>query len=232
MSATAVVRPTGDGTVPVPGQLVEAAPGACVLRFPLPPSLPIPLHVAAPETVQLVTWVFSGLEAGAPDGPVCLLALEAEGAALREGVSLATHFRDLVVRPEPAASDVLPPSERTLLARALLSSGTAGLAPLGRLFGLVEPAVIALPVAEDAPDLADEDHGWSLGGTAIPHGLLFRARAGWGCARVAGARLRFGRHPRQHLTLEPVWGAAPEGLPERCFALHAHGFTALTIGAP
>ena len=94
MSAAALSRPMEE---PVPGRLVEAAPGACVLRFPLPPSLPIPLHVAAPENVRLVTWVFSGLEAGAPDGPVGLLALEAEGAALRGGVTLATHFRDLVV---------------------------------------------------------------------------------------------------------------------------------------
>lgn len=227
MSAAALSR----SAKPVPGRLIEAAPGACVLRFPLPPSLPIPLHIAAPETVRLVSWVFSGLDAGAPDGPICLLALEADSAALREAVSVATHFHDLVVRPEPAASDVLPPAERILLARALLSAGPSGLAPLGRLFDLIEAAVIALPVAEDAPDLADEDHGWTLGGTAIPHGLLFRSHAGWGCARVAGARLRFGRHPRQHLTLEPVWGAAPEGLPERCFALHAHGFTALTIGA-
>ena len=228
MSAAALSPPMEK---PVPGRLVEAAPGACVLRFPLPPSLPIPLHIAAPEKVRLVTWVFSGLEAGAPDGPVCLLVLEAESAALRVGVTLATHFRDLVVRPEPASGDALSPAERTLLARALLSAGTAGLAPLGGLFGLLEPAVTALPVAEDAPDLADEDGGWSLGGTAVPHGLLYRVRAGWGCARVAQARLRFGRHPRQHLTLETFWGAAPEGLPERSFALHAHGFTALTTWA-
>lgn len=227
MSGVALSQPAK----PVPGRLIEAAPGACVLRFPLPPSLPIPLHIAAPENVRLVTWVFSGLDADAPDGPICLLALEAESAALPESVSIATHFHDLSVRPERAANDVLPLAERTLLARALLSAGTTGLAPLGRLFGLIEAAVIALPVAEDAPDLADEDHGWTLGGTAIPHGLLFRGRAGWGCARVAGARLRFGKHPRQHLALEPVWGAAPEGLHERSFALHAHGFTALTIGA-
>ncbi|CAO4138408.1 hypothetical protein LPLAFNJD_LOCUS179 [Methylorubrum aminovorans] len=228
MSAAALSRPMQE---PVPGRLVEAAPGACVLRFPLPPSLPIPLHIAAPENVRLVTWVFSGLEAGAPDGPVCLLVLEAESAALRGGVTLATHFRDLVVRPEPAASDALSPAERPLLARALLSAGTTGLAPLGRLFGLIEAAVAALPVAEDAPDLADAEGGWSLGGTAVPHGLLYRARVGWGGARVSQSRLRFGRHPRQHLTLEPVWGAAPEGLPERSFALHAHGFTALTTWA-
>ena len=231
MNGAALFESSNGASASVPGQLIDAAPGACLLRFPLPPSLPIPLHIAAPETVRLVTWVFSGLEAGAPDGPICLLALEAESAALREGVSLATHFRDLVVRPEPAASDVLPSAERTLLARALLSAGRAGLGPLGRLFGLVEAAVIALPVAEDAPDLADDDGGWSLGGTAVPHGLLFRVGAGWGCAQVAGARLCFGKHPRQRLTLEPVWGAAPEGLPERSFALCAHGFTALTTWA-
>lgn len=228
MSAAALSRPMEE---PVPGRLVEAAPGACVLRFPLPPSLPIPLHIAAPENVRLVTWVFSGLEAWAPDGPICLLALEAEGAALSGGVTLATHFRDLVVRPEPAAGDALSPAERNLLARALLSAGPIGPAPLGRLFGLVEAAVTALPVAEDAPDIADEDGGWSLGGTAVPHGLLYRARVGWGGARVLQSRLRFGHHPRQHLTLEPVWGAAPEGLPERSFALHARGFTALTTWA-
>ena len=216
---------------PVPGRLIEAAPGAFVLRFPLPPSLPVPLHVAGPEGVRLVTWALAGLEAGAREGPVGILALEAD-APPGDGLILATHFRDLALRPEPAAAGILSAAERTLLARALLSAGPAGLAPLGRLFGLVEAAVAALPVAEDAPDLADAEGGWSLGGTAVPHGLLFRARAGWGGARVSQSRLRFGRHPRQHLTLEPVWGAAPEGLPERSFALHAHGFTALTTGGP
>lgn len=214
--------------MPVPGQLVEAAAGACLLRFPLPPSLPIPLSVAAPEGVRLVTWALAGLDAGAADGPIGLLALEAGGTALRDGLTVATHFRDIRVSPEPAPAERLSPAERNLLARALLSSGAPGLAPLGRLFGLVEAAVCALPIAGDAPDLAEADGGWTLGGTAVPHGLLFRSRAGWGCARVSGSRLRFAPHPRQRLTLEPLWGARPEGLPERAFALHAHGFTALT----
>lgn len=218
-------------TDPVPGRLIEAAPGAFVLRFPLPPSLPIPLHVASPDGVRLVTWVLAGLEAGAGEGPVGLLALDADDGALGDGLTLATHFRDLAIRPERSAADALGAAERSLLARALLSAGASGLVPLGRLFGLVEASVAALPIAEGAPNLADEAGGWTLGGTAIPHGLLFRTRAGWGCARVVEARLRFGRHPRQRLTLEPLWGAAPEGPPERAFALHAHGFTALTVGA-
>ncbi|BAU89462.1 hypothetical protein MPPM_0857 [Methylorubrum populi] len=228
MSGAAVSRPMREETAPVSGQLVEAAPGAYLLRFPLPPSLPIPLHVASPEGVRLVTWALAGLDADAADGPVCLLALEADGAALRGGVSVATHFRDLALRPEPAPADALSAAERALLARALLSAGTSGLGTLGALFGLVERSVAALPVADDAPDLADEAGGWSLGGTAIPLGLLFRTGAGWGCARVTRSALRFAGHPRQHLTLEPVWGAAPAGLPERSFALYAHGFTALT----
>ena len=231
MSAAPLPRPANCEPAPVAGRLIAAAPGALVLRFPLPPSLPIPLHVAAPEGVALVTWAFAGLEAGASGGPVCLLALDATGIAVGETLTLATHFRDLILRPEPASADALSAAERTLLARALLSSGTAGLPLLGRLFTLVEAAVTALPVAEDAPDLADEAGGWTLGGAAIPHGLLFRSRAGWGCARVARAALGFKPHPRQRLTLDPVWGAAPEGLPERSFALHAHGFTALTTWA-
>ncbi|MGE7155114.1 hypothetical protein ACQKJ1_15365 [Methylorubrum rhodesianum] len=232
MNAAALSGLSSGAPASLPGQLIEAAPDACVLRFPLPPSLPIPLYVSAPEGVRLVTWVLDGLGAGAAEGPVCLLVLEGAGAALRDGVTVATHFRDLAVQPAPAWADALSAAERILLARALLSAGTAGLAPLGRLFGLVEAAIAALPVAEDAPDLTDEDGGWSLGGTAVPHGLLFRTRAGWGCARVARSRLRFGnhpsKHPRQNLTLEPVWGAHPEGLPERSYALSAHGFTALT----
>lgn len=216
----------------VPARLIEAALGACVLRFPLPPSLPIPLHIASPEGVGLVTWAFAGLEAAAADGPVCLLALDGDGAALREGVSVATHFRDLALRLEPAPAGALSAAERDLLARALLSAGTSGLGTLGALFGLVEAAVAALPVADEAPDLADEAGGWSISGTAIPLGLLFRGPAGWGCARVTRAALRFAGHPRQHLTLDPVWGAAPEGLPARAFALHAHGFTALTTSGP
>ncbi|MFF8800840.1 MULTISPECIES: hypothetical protein [unclassified Methylobacterium] len=231
MSAAPLPRPANGEPAPVAGRLVEAAPGALVLRFPLPPSLPIPLHVAAPKDVALVTWAFAGLEAGASEGPVGLLAIDASGAALGETLTLATHFRDLTLRLEPASADALSAAERTLLARALLSSGAAGLPLLGRLFALVEAAVTALPVAADAPDLADEAGGWTLGGTAIPHGLLFRTRAGWGCARVARAALGFKPHPRQRLTLDPVWGAAPEGLPERSFALHAHGFTALTTWA-
>lgn len=231
MSAAAGLRSMGEA-VPVPGQLVEAASGACLLRFSLPPSLPIPLHVAAPEGVRLVTWAFAGLEAGAADGPVCLLALEAGGAALRDSVSVATHFRDLAVGPEPASAETVSAAERTLLARALLASGLSGLGTLGGLFGLVEASVAALPTADDAPALADETGGWSISGTAIPLGLLFRVPAGWGCARVTRAALRFAGHPRQHLTLEPVWGAAPEGRPERGFALHAHSFTALTTRGP
>ncbi|MEH3117920.1 MAG: hypothetical protein PGN25_10105 [Methylorubrum populi] len=228
MSSATLSPPTGATGAPIPGRLVEAAPGAFVLRFPLPPSLPIPLDVAAPEGVRLVTWAFAGLEAGARGGPTGLLALEADGLALGGGLTVATHFRDLTVHPEPASAEALGAAERALLARALLSAGPSGLAPLGRLFGLFEAAVAALPVAEDAPALADEAGGWTLGGTAIPHGLLFRVRAGWGCARVVRASLGLKPHPRQRLTLAPLWGAAPEGLPERSFALHAHGFTALT----
>ncbi len=230
MKAAARSWPIGEAA-PVPGQCVEAAPGACVLRFPLPPSLPIPLHVAAPEGVRLVTWAFAGLDAAAPDGPIGLLALEADHGSLGESLILATHFRDLAIRPERASPDSLRASERTLLARALLSAGPTALAPLERLFGLVETAVAALPTAADAPDLADAAGGWTLGGTAIPHGLLFGGRAGWGCARVLRTALGFGPHPRQRLTLAPLWGAAPQGLPERAFALHAHGFTTLATGA-
>lgn len=234
-------------TAPVPGQLIASAAKASLLRFPLPPSLPIPLGVAVPEEVRLVTWAFAGLgalsaegDAGSAEaratepgprdgaaGPVCLLALAAALPLAGETLTVATHFRDIAVRLEPTSAEALSATERDLLARALLSAGATALAPLGDLFGLVGPAVAALPMADDAPDLAAEEGGWTLRGGAIPHGLLFRTGSGWGCARVVSSRLGFAGGPRQQLAVAPLWGAAPVGRPDRAIALHAHGFTPL-----
>lgn len=210
---------------PTPGQLFTGSRNTAVLRFFLPPALPIPLGIAAPEGVTLATWAFSGLDEGAIGGPVCLLALEGVPGS---DLTLATHFRDIPIRPEPASPDGLEAGERSLLARALLSAGPAGLPALAGLFPLIDVALAALAPSEDAPALVAEGPRYALTGTAVPHALLLDAADGWGCARVAAGRLRFAGGPRIGLALDPLWGAKPEGV-RRAVALHAHGFTPLTV---
>ncbi|WP_342153019.1 hypothetical protein [Methylorubrum sp. SB2] len=213
---------------PTPGRLFAGSHDTAVLRFPLPPALPIPIGIAAPAGVTLATWAFSGLEEGAAGGPVGLLALEGMPGG---DLTLATHFRDIPIRPEPA-SGALSEAERLLLARALLSAGPSGLSALAGLFALIEPALAALALApaDDAPALIPEGPGYTLTGTAIPHALLIRTAAGWSCARVATGRLRFAGGARVALALEPLWGAAPEGV-QGAVALHAHGFVPLHVRA-
>lgn len=212
---------------PTPGQLFAGSQNTAVLRFPLPPALPIPLGIAAQEGVTLATWAFSGLEEGAAGGPVCLLVL---GGIPGGDLTLATHFREIPLRPEPAAPDAFSDAERRLLARALLSAGPSGLSALAGLSALIEPALVALVPADDAPALIPEGPGYALTGTAVPHALLTRSAAGWGCARVAEARLRFAGGARIGLALEPLWGTPPEGA-RAAVALHAHGFVPLLVRA-
>lgn len=210
---------------PTPGRFFPGTNGTGLLRFPLPPSLPIPLGIAAPAGVSLAAWAFAGLEEGAPGGPVCLLGLEGTAGG---DVTLATHFRDIPIRAEPAP-EALSEAERVLLARALLSAGPAGLPALAGLFPLIEPALAALPVADDAPALTADGARATLTGTAVPHALLTRSETGWGCARVASARLGFAGGARIALALDPLWGAGPAGL-RAAFALHAHSVTPLAMG--
>lgn len=222
-SGTAARRMSPD---PTPGRLLAGSRNTALLRFPLPPALPIPLGIAAPEGVTLATWAFSGLEEGDAGGPVCLLALE---GTPQGDLTLATHFRDIPIRPEPA-SDALSEAERLLLARALLSAGPTGVAALAGLFALIEPALSTLMPAADAPALIPEGPGYLLTGTAIPHALLVHTAAGWACARIETGRLRFAGGARIALTLEPLWGAPPEGA-RAGFALNAHGFVPLHVRA-
>lgn len=210
---------------PTPGQLFAGSRNTAVLRFPLPPALPIPLGIAAPDGVTLATWAFSGLEEGAAGGPVGLLALEGTPGP---DLTLATHFRDIPIRCEPAASRALSDAERALLARALLSAGLSGLAALSGLLPLVEPALAGLTPAGDAPALILGGTATTLTGKDVPHALLLRTASGWGYARVARARLGFAGGPRIALTLDPLWGAAPEGA-QAAVALQAHGFVPLHV---
>ncbi|KQT45404.1 hypothetical protein ASG52_14655 [Methylobacterium sp. Leaf456] len=213
---------------PTPGRLFAGSQNTAVLRLPLLPALPIPLGIAAPAGVTLATWAFSGLEEGAAGGPVCLLALEGTlDGILGRDLTLATHFRDIPIRCEPA-SEALSEAERTLLARALLSAGPSGLAALAGLLSLIEPALAALAPTDDAPALTQTGPGATLTGTAIPHALLIHTAAGWGCARVATGRLHFAGDACVRLTLEPLWGAAPDGA-RAAVALQAHGFVPLRV---
>lgn len=210
---------------PTPGQLFAGSRNTALLRFPLPPALPIPLGIAEPTGVTLATWAFASLEEGAAGGPVGLLALEGMPGG---DLTLATHFRDIPIRPEPAAPDALSDAERALFARALLSAGPNGLTALSGLLPLVEPALAGLTLAEDAPALLPNGTAVTLTGKDVPHALLLRSGAGWGCARVARARLGFAGEPRIGLTLDPLWGAAPESA-QAAVALHAHGFVPLRV---
>jgi hypothetical protein len=212
---------------PTPGHLFAGSQNTAVLRFPLPPALPIPLGIAAPGGVTLATWAFSGLEEGAVGGPVCLLAVEGTTGG---DLTLATHFRDIPIRPEPRAPDVLSAAERALLARALLSAGPSGLTVLAGLLPLVETALAAFTPAADAPALLPEESGYALTGKDVPHALLLRSEAGWGCARVKRARLGFAGGPRVGLALDPLWGTPPTSA-RAAFALHAHGFVPLAVRA-
>ena len=223
MSAAPQARPAAV----LPGALFPGAGGLHVLRLPLPPSLPIPLGLAAPEGVALVTWAFSGLGEGAAEEPVGLLVLS---GAVTGPVTLATHFRDIAIQPAPAPAAELGAAERALVARALLSAGMAGAAALADALGLFGEALAALAPEPDAPRLAVAGAAWTLDGTAVPHGLVFETGEGWACARVAAARLGFAGGARIRLALEPLWGAAPDEAPRAAIALHAHGFTPLRVG--
>ncbi|WP_232631479.1 hypothetical protein [Methylobacterium sp. Leaf118] len=213
---------------PTPGHYYAGRNGTGLLRFSLPSSLPIPLGITAPTGVSLASWAFAGLEEEARGGPVCLLALD----GIPDGpVTLATHFRDLAIHPEPARPDALDEAERRLLARALLSAGPAGLPALAGLFPLIEAALSSLPIAEDAHALSPGGPGYMLTGTLVPHALLLYAESGWSGARVATARLGFAGGARIGLGLDaPLWGTRPARV-RAAIALNTHGFTPLVVGA-
>lgn len=221
---TASVAREGRSSSPsLDGRTIRLGPGWYLCSHRLPTAMPIPLAVAAPGDVDLATWAFAGMKAPSRE-PACLLLLRPNGAAaetaLERGTRLvvATHFHDIAVSSGPAqAPEALAAAERAVIAQAVLSAVTAGtVAALASLFPLLAPALRAMPIREDAPDLAIDPHGagtGSLSGTAVPDYVLLDSAAGTRCLRVAAARLAVSARPRMALDLEPLWGPAGEDAP-------------------
>lgn len=202
--------------------------------FRLPTSMPIPLAVVVPDGVALETWAFSGLDAQA-DRPTCLLLLRLQDAAARNALAhgtrlvVATHFHALAVTTGPAEpADRLPPDDRTVMARAVLSAMTPrNAAALADPISLLATALRAASVPKDGPEVtlaADRPAACTVSGTDVPNYVLFDSRAGLRCSRVAAARLVFSPAPRMDLDLEHLWGpdTAP---PDRTFLVADGRFT-------
>lgn len=225
---TASVAREGRSSSPtLDGRTIRLGPGWYLCSHRLPTAMPIPLAVVAPGDVDLATWAFAGMKAPSRE-PACLLLLRPNGTAaetaLERGTRLvvATHFHDIAVSSGPAqAPEALAAAERAVIAQAVLSAVTAGtVAALASLFPLLAPALRAMPIREDAPDLAIDLaidlHGagtGSLSGTAVPDYVLLDSAAGTRCLRVATARLAVSARPRMDLDLEPLWGPDGEGAP-------------------
>lgn len=219
------------------GRLFAAGNGVLVCRYPVATDLPIPLGIAVPAGLRLLTWAFAGFGAAERD-PVGLLVLHDPDDALREGgaLTLETHFRDLgIACPKPRPVAELTASDRAALGGAVLAAVTPEtLEALATLFTLLAPAVADAPVPADAPRLTlarDGDAAATLGGSIVPNYLLLRARTTWICVRVAQATLRFGPSPAASLTLAPAWGN-PRGAPvEAALLLGPGSVTAAALPA-
>lgn len=221
---TASVAREGRSSSPtLDGRTIRLGPSWYLCRHRLPTAMPIPLAVASPGDVDLATWAFAGMKAPSRE-PTCLLLLRPNGiapeTALERGTRLvvATHFHDIAVSSGPAeAPEALEATERAVIAQAVLSAVTAGtVAALASLFPLLAPALRAMPIREDAPDLAIDPHRpgtCSLSGTAVPDYLLLDSDAGTRCVRVATARLAVSPQPRVDLDLEPLWGPGGDDAP-------------------
>ena len=205
------------------GRVFRLGADWAVCSFRLPTSMPIPLAVLSPAEIDLSTWAFAGMKAPT-HRPTCLLLVQvrhaAASAALANGTRLVvrTHFHDLAISMRPQeAFDGLPSDERSLMARAVLSSVTAdNVAALAEPIGLLAPALRGVPAAKDGPDLnfaAGRADACSLTGTEVPNFILFDTESGLRCARVATARVTLSPKASMDLTLEPVWG--PETGPVR-----------------
>lgn len=208
------------------GRVFRLGPDWALCSFRLSTSMPIPLALVAPGDIALETWAFTGMAARA-DRPTCLLLMRVQGAvariAMEQGTHLVvdTHFHPIAVTTGPAeTADGLPPGDRAVMARAVLSAMTPrNAAALADPITLLAPALRVLPVPKDAPEItlaADRSAACTVSGTDVPNYVLFDAEAGLRCARVATARLTFSPTPRMDLNLEPLWG--PEaGPPNRTF---------------
>ncbi|KQP83026.1 hypothetical protein [Methylobacterium sp. Leaf117] len=229
-------------------RLFAAGNGVLVCRYPVGTDLPIPLGIAGPAGVGLLTWAFTGFGADARD-PAGLLVLTDAGAALAKGgtLVLATHFREVALtcpKPRPVAELTAP--ARAALAGAVLAAVTpATLDALATLFPLLAPAFLETPVpdmparnmpARDAaPRLAiarDSDSQATLSGSGVPNYLLVRAGTTWSCARVVRADLRFGPAPETRLGLETVWGNPRDLAVAQALLLGTGSVTPATIGKP
>lgn len=204
ISGGAAAGMSEDGPSRLEGRLVARGERTAILRYPLSTALPIPLAVAAPSGIRLVTFAFAGLDAADRRGPRGLLVLAlGEGNGLGAGLRLATHFCDIDIALG-AAADAAEPEERALAARALLAAASPDeTAALADLIGPLGEAIAALPPDAEAPVLAQDEGDWRLTGTAVPGHLLLRAGEAWSCHRVARAHLHLGGSPRDAGTSRP-----------------------------
>ena len=222
------------------GRVFLLGPDWALCSFLLPTSMPIPLAVVEPAGMVLETWAFTGMTARA-SRPTCLLLVRTQVAeariALERGTRfvVATHFHVVAVTTGPAEpAEDLPPVDRALMARAVLSAMTPRNAvALADPITLLAPALRALSVPKDVPEVAvaaDRSSACTVSGTDVPNYVLFDSNAGLRCTRVSTARLAFSPTPRMDLDLEPLWG--PEtGSPDRTFLVADGCFTAARVRA-
>lgn len=203
--------------------------------FPLPTSLPIPLGIASPSGLALVTWAFSRLtpdDAG-PAGLLIVAPRDAAGrAALEAGTRLvvATHFRDMPVLCGAAEAEAtIRPDDLDAVAKAVVSAVMPETAPvLATLFPLLARSVAALTAPAGVPEVTMDlqgPHACTLWGTEIPNHLLVASGTDVACARVREARMRFAPETAVVLDLEPLWGPDSAYSADRAVLVGANRFT-------
>lgn len=237
---TTGAEPEAMQETPVAGRIFGIGARTAICSFPLPSSMPIPLGMTRPAAIDLLTWAFAGLGTDAPNARArCLLVLAARDAEARASLirdarlSVAMHFRDLAVAlTEAAPGETLPPGDLAILARAILSATTpATISALADLAPLIARPAAELSIADDAPELVLSEDGRTVAlfGKTVSNYMLTRSEGELACARVARARLRFGRQPRSELTLEHLWGREPGPDIESAIFLGSGGFTPVRV---
>lgn len=228
---------TSEAHAPIAARLFAAGHGVLVCRYPVASDLPIPLGIAAPGGVRLLTWAFTGFGAADPD-PAGLLVLHDPEDRLAQGgtLILETHFRDSALAcPGPRPVVDLTAPERAALGGAVLAAVTPGtLDALATLFPLLAPPIAEAPVPDSAPRLTlarDSDAQATLTGSTVPNYLLVRAGTTWSCTRVARAELRFGPAPEMTLALAPAWGRPRDGAVHAALLLETGGLRASALRA-